>query len=117
MRRRRRRGSTTALGVVKGRGGGGGGGGGGEQRGGGGFLQEARKPLASHLLQLSTWSKGGTKMAKDLFLQPHLSPTTQKLKSCGKAFRANVMSVVGSRTSLETGMETLRAVGVAAPGW
>ena len=56
-------------------------------------------------------------MAKDLFLQPHLSPTTQKLKSSGKAFRPNVMSVVGSRTSLETGMETLRAGGVAAPGW
>ncbi|XP_074936243.1 uncharacterized protein LOC142050930 [Phalacrocorax aristotelis] len=69
------RGSATALGLVKGTRGRGG-----EQRGGG-FLQEARTPLASHLLQLLTWSKGGTKMADDRFLRPHLCPTIKKLKS------------------------------------
>lgn len=53
-------------------------------------------------------------MAKDLFLQPHLSPTVEKLKSTGKALRPNFMSAARSRTSLKTGMETLRAVGVDA---
>lgn len=109
------RGSTAALGVVKGVGGGGGGGG--EQRGRGAFLQEARKPSASHLLQLLTWSKGGTEMANDLFVRPHLSPTTEKLKSSGKAFRPNFRSGGWTRPSLKPGMETLRAVGVAARDW
>lgn len=74
-------------------------------------MQEESKLLASLLLQLLTCNKGTAMMAKELFLQPHLSPTTEKLKSSGKALSANSMSAVGSWPSLKRGMATLQAVG------
>lgn len=74
-------------------------------------MQEESKLLGSLLLQLLTWNKGPAMMAKERFLQPHLSPTTKKLKSSGKAFSANSMSAAGSRPSLKRGMATRRAVG------